>query len=160
MTWALANWKLLLIAALLALLGLQTVRVSGLKQDAADQRAKVAESIRQAELTQRNEEQRRSEAVTKEATDAQTRIAALEDDLRAARSAADSLRAAAASAASRARSHPATAATSETTADPIGMLTRVLNELDERAGILAETADRSRIAGDACVRSYEALTIK
>jgi len=37
------------------------------------------------------------------------------------------------------------------------MLAYVLQRLDERAGILAEYADRARVAGQQCERSYDAL---
>jgi len=160
MTWVLANWKLLLAVVLLVLLGLQTVRVAELKQDAADQRAADAETRLLADRAQRTEEQRRSAAVTKEATDAQIRIASLEGDLRLAAGAADGLRAAANSAASRARAGAcaATSGPSQSGADAIGVLADVLGRADQRAGVLAEHADRLRIAGIACERSYNALT--
>lgn len=54
----LANWKLLAIAALLAALGMQTVRISSLKQEAAEQRAALAEATQRAEKLQRETEHR------------------------------------------------------------------------------------------------------
>lgn len=162
MTWLLAHWKFAVIAGLLALLGLQTVRVAELKHDAADQRAAAVEARMLADRAQRAEEQRRAAAVAKESTDAQTRIASLEDDLRDATGAADSLRAAAAGAAvrSRARACASLASPGQPDSDPIGVLVDVLGRADQRAGELAEFADRLRIAGLACERSYEALTAK
>lgn len=162
MTWLLANWKLLGLAVLLALLGLQTVRVAELKHDAADQRAAAAEARMLADRAQRTEEQRRAAAVAKESTDAQTRIASLEDDLRNATGAADSLRAAAAGAAVRARARACStpASPGQHDSEPIGVLVDVLGRADQRAGELAELADRLRIAGLACERSYDALTPK
>ena len=159
MTWLLGNWKLVLVGVLLALLGLQTVRVAGLEQAAADRRATDAESQRLAERAQRTEEQRRAAAVTKEAIDAQARITTLEDDLRGARAAADGLREVAAGAAGRARTGACTAAAGpgQPGADPLGLLVDVLGRADQRAGELAEYADRLRIAGIACERSYDAL---
>jgi hypothetical protein len=44
--------------------------------------------------------------------------------------------------------------------DPIGMLADVLGRCDRRAGILAQYADAARIAGQACERTYEALTVQ
>lgn len=41
--------------------------------------------------------------------------------------------------------------------DPIGVLAGVLERADATAAELADYADRTRAAGDACVRSYEAL---
>jgi len=160
MTWLLGNWKLIAVGVLLALLGLQTVRIAELKQDASDQRAVDAEARLLADRAQRTEERRRTAAVAQEAQDAQTRIASLEDDLRRAAGAADGLRAAAAAAAIRARAQSCAAAPGprEPSADPIGLLADVLGRIDQRAGDLAEYADRLRIAGVACERSYEALT--
>ncbi|WP_172705356.1 DUF2514 family protein [Variovorax paradoxus] len=160
LTWLLSNWKLVLVGMLLALLGLQTVRVAELEQAAADRRATDAESQRLADRAQRAEEQRRAAAVTKEATDAQSRITSLEDDLRGARAAADGLREAAAGAAGRARAGACTTAAipDQPGADPLGVLVDVLGRADKRAGELAEYADRLRIAGIACERSYDALT--
>ena len=67
MTWLLANWKLAVMAVLLALLGLQTVRVAGLKQDAADQRATAAEVARIAERANRTKEQSWQDAANQSA---------------------------------------------------------------------------------------------
>ena len=148
------------MVVLLALLGLQTVRVAGLKQDAADQRAAAAEVARVAERAQRTEEQRRTAAAAQEAQDAQAKINSLEDDLRLARTASDGVRDAAASAGSRARARACTAAPGpgKPGEDPIGLLVDVLSRIDQRAGELAEYADRLRIAGIACERTYGALT--
>lgn len=160
MTWLVANWKLALLGVLLALLGVQTMRIAGLHTDAAEQQAAAAEVRMLADRAQRTEEQRRAAAVTKEATDAQSRIVSLEDDLRGARAAADGLRAAAADTARRARAHTCAAAASpgQPGADPIGVLADVLGRADQRAGIVAEYADRLRIAGFGCEHSYDALT--
>lgn len=162
LTWELSNWKLIALAVLLALLGLQTVRVSELQQDAAERRAVDAESQRLAERAQRTEEQRRTAAVTKEADSAQTQTAALDASLPAARAASDGVRSAANGAAGRARANscPATASARQPGDDPLGMLVDVLGRADQRAGELAEYADRLRIAGIACERSYDALTTK
>lgn len=54
----------------------------------------------------------------------------------------------------------ASAAGGEAAGDPIGVLADVLSRADERAGILADYADRARIAGLACERSYQAPMTK
>jgi hypothetical protein len=115
-----------------------------------------------ADRAQRTEEQRRAAAIAQEAANAQTRISALEDDVRHAGAAADGLRAAAAGAASRSRASAcsATASAAQPGGDPLGLLVDVLGRADKRAGELAEYADRLRVAGIACERSYDALTIK
>lgn len=112
-----------------------------------------------ADRAQRTEEQRRAAAAAQEAQHAQAKIASLEDSLRLARTAADGVRDAAAGAASRARARACTAAPSpgKSGEDPIGLLVDVLSRADERAGELAEYADRLGIAGIACERSYDAL---
>jgi hypothetical protein len=160
MTWLLANWKLAVMAGLLALLGLQTVRIAELKEDAAEKHAADLETRLLADRAQRTEEQRRTAAAAQEAQDAQTRIASLEDDLRLARTASDGVRDAANGAGIRARARACSAAPSpgKPGEDPIGLLVDVLGRADQRAGELAEYADRLRIAGIACERTYEALS--
>lgn len=75
------------------------------------------------------------------------------------------LRDAAQAAAARARAACADSTASavrETASDAISLLSDVLGRIDERAGILADIADRRGIAGRACERAYdeahEALT--
>lgn len=83
---------------------------------------------------QRSKEQRRTAAVTQEVTNAQVRIASLEDDLRNVHVAAGGVHDAAASAVSRARASacPATASTDKSRETPLGCsltcLTRPTNE--------------------------------
>lgn len=48
----------------------------------------------------------------------------------------------------------------QTAGSAAGMLADVLKRADDRAGILAEHADRARAAGLQCQRDYEALTLK
>ena len=57
-----------------------------------------------------------------------------------------------------AAANPVAAASSTPVADPIGMLANVLSRLDKAAGQFAQNADESRAAGEACERSYDALT--
>ena len=61
-------------------------------------------------------------------------------------------------AAQRAREGCAVATTTDLrppTDDPIGVLADVLGRADERAGVLADLADRRGIAGRACERAYD-----
>lgn len=61
-------------------------------------------------------------------------------------------------AAAVAAARAASAAGSPPAGDPIGVLADVLDRADARAGVLAEYADRARVAGNACVRAYDSLT--
>ncbi|MCW3641558.1 DUF2514 domain-containing protein, partial [Burkholderia cenocepacia] len=86
----------------------------------------------------------------------QQRTAALADAF-AARAAAGSLQQRVDQLAAAAR-HPAVAAGSPAAGDALDMLADVLGRIDQRAGDLAEYADRARIAGQQCERDYDALT--
>jgi hypothetical protein len=118
--------------------------------------AQAQRAIVKAQEDRDAEEQRRREAVdeiARETRDGGTRYAAARA---AAAGAAERLRQRAQAAVVSARA--AAAAGSAPAGDPIGVLADVLGRADERAGILAEYADRARVAGLACQRSYEALT--
>lgn len=157
-TLLLRYWYLAVIAALLALLGVQQMRVSSAKQEFAEYRAQNEANIRAAAEAQRTEEQRRQAAVDEEAKNVQKQIEQLQNDLRDAATAADSLRGAAAAAVSRARKSACAPAGGKATRDDAGMLAIVLGMADEAAGRMAKIADESRIAGASCERSYDALT--
>lgn len=104
----------------------------------------------------RTEEQRRTAAQSENAKNAnQQRTAALADAF-AARAAAGSLQQRVDQLVAAAR-HSATSAGSPATGDTLGLLVDVLGRADQRAGELAEYADRARIAGQQCERDYDAL---
>lgn len=155
------------LAAALATAGIERTRgasarteAAKARQELAEYRSTQAEIGRLAERAQRTEEQRRIAAVTKEATSAQTQTASLDASLPAARAASDGVRDAASGAAGRARASacPVVASKGKPGIDSLGVLVDVLGRADKRAGELAEYADRLRIAGIACERSYDALT--
>ncbi len=109
----------------------------------------------------RREEQRRlfeqaeiANAAKKEADQARA-------DARAADAVAGRLRQRVAQlvAASRAGGDSTATGGSSAASDPIGVLADVLERADRRAGVLAEYADAARIAGLACERAYDALTV-
>jgi len=105
----------------------------------------------------RTEEQRRTAAQSEIANDAnQQRTAALADAF-AARAAAGSLQQRVDRLVAAAR-HPAATTGSPAATDALDLLADVLGRADERAGQLAEYADRARIAGQQCERDYDALT--
>jgi hypothetical protein len=156
LTWLFANWKLIGIAALLAVLGLQTVRVAELKQDAAERRAVDAESQRLAERAQRTEEQRRTAAIAQGVQDAQPAIQA---EARDAAALPDSrLQQPAIRYIRRACANSAPASGSAPTTDPIMVFADVLGRIEQRADDLAVLAGKRGTAGALCERSYDALT--
>ncbi|MFN9115364.1 MAG: DUF2514 family protein, partial [Bacteroidota bacterium] len=89
------------------------------------------------------------------------KLAATQADAAAARVAADRLRdkLARITAASRERStNPSAAAASPPAEDTTFLLADLLRRADERAGELAEFADRAHAAGQICEASYEAVS--
>jgi len=117
----------------------------------AAQKAQIA-----AVAAARAEEQRRTAAQSEIANDAnQQRTAALADAF-AARAAAGSLQQRVDQLVAAAR-HPAAAAGSPAAGDALDLLADVLGRADQRAGELAEYADRARIAGQQCERDYDAV---
>ncbi|MBN3738096.1 DUF2514 family protein [Burkholderia sp. Tr-20355] len=119
---------------------------------AAAQKAQIA-----AVAAARAEEQRRTAAQSEIANDAnQQRTAALADAF-AARAAAGSLQQRVDQLVAAARHSTATAG-SPAAGDALDLLADVLGSADQRAGELAEYADRARIAGQQCERDYDALT--
>nr|WP_249179253.1 DUF2514 family protein [Burkholderia cenocepacia] len=122
--------------------------------------AVVAQKAQLAAVTAaRAEEQRRTAAQSEIAKDAnQQRTAALTDAF-AARAAAGSLQQRVDQLVAAAR-HPAATAGSPAAGDALDLLANVLGRADQRAGELAEYADRARIAGQQCERDYDALTAR
>ena len=156
LTWLLANWKLTVIAVLLALLGLQTLRVAELQQDASEQRAAAAEARMLADRAQRTEEQRRTAAVAQEVTNAQplfkaeARDAAALPDSRLQQPAIRYVR--------RACPNPPAAAASPPAGDPLMVFADVFGRLEQRSEDLARLAGERGAAGTLCQHSYDALT--
>lgn len=153
------------LAAMMALLGLSTVRHMQTRETLHKERAEWAQMVAKAEREARAQSER-YRAIEQELSDArqihETENAALLDDLSRARNAAavaaGGVRDAAHSAAERARKACAAGSAAEvreTTGDAIGVLSDVLGRADERAGILADAFDRAYIAGRACEREYE-----
>ena len=119
----------------------------------ADQSLALAAAQQQA----RAEEQRRQTALEIIRNDAQQSIEVAEADAAAAAATADSLQQQVDRLARRPARCPAVADGSEA-ADPAGLLLAdLLRRINERAGQLADYADRARIAGIACEKSYGVL---
>ncbi|NMV36912.1 DUF2514 family protein [Ralstonia insidiosa] len=133
-------------------------------QQKFDAAKEAAEAKRLADVqAARAEEQRRTQAQAEIANDATKQAAAAAADAVAAGAAADGLRARVARliAAARAASHPTVAGASpgQPGGDPLDVLIDVLSRTDGAAGQLGDYADRLRVAGLACERSYDALTL-
>ena len=164
MIWALA------VAALAALLGLQTVRLADERADhqatKADYNKRVADAEkagRQAVEDARAEEQRRTAAVQGIADDAQKKLDAARTDAVAARDAGERLRARLAqlTAACRAASSNPNTANAGPAAEPTAdLLADVQRRLDEATDGIAGFADSAYTSGKACERSYDALTTR
>lgn len=150
-----------------ALLLVQTARLHNAERAADAERvhnAKVLKNI--AELTAKalqavlEQEARWAADQERNARETATKIKAANADAASARRASDGLRKRIATLVSDAReraANPGAQSAIEATADPIGVLADVLGRADERAGILAEYADKARIAGQSCERDYDAL---
>ncbi|MDN7729246.1 DUF2514 family protein [Burkholderia orbicola] len=114
-----------------------------------------AEKIKAVDAA-RAEEQRRTAAQSENAKDANRQRTAALADAFAARAAAGSLQQRVDQLVAAAH-HPAASTGSSATGDALDLLADVLGRADQRAGELAEYADRARIAGQQCERDYDAL---
>lgn len=170
------------IALALGTAGVQTVRLAHeqaahaaeeaahakTKEEFAEARAEWADAIAEAarirakaESAEREEENRRQQEKENAILEAKAKLDRVAADLVLANRAAAGVQNAAAAAAERARQACPSAKTGTggtPTKDPAGVLADVLGSVDARAGILAKLADDSRIAGQACERSYDSLT--
>lgn len=158
-TLALRYWYVLVIAALAAALGLSCMENASLKTRHAEYVAKAEKAAHDAAEAARFQERQWSDKVNEVATNAEAEKNALAADLAASSSAADGLRAAAASAVRRACPRAPAPAASAPQPDPgaLDLLVDVLTRHDRAAGELAEFADRLRVAGLACERSFDAI---
>jgi len=124
------------------------------------QARELAEAKTKALELVHEEEQRRQRAIDEVRQHAEQQIARAEADAAAADAAADSMRDTAERLAARAGKCPSNSATAQSgapAAEPSVVLADVLGRADARAGELAAAYDRSRAAGLACERAYDAL---
>lgn len=159
MTWLLANWKLVAIGVLLALLGLKTVRIAELKQSAAALQLSLANQAKEAESRERQKEREWTDKVTEVSRNAEAEKNALEVDLAASRDAADRLRTAATSVARRACPTATTTGSGEgqPSPDPLDLLAQLLDRHSQELIVVGKYADQLRVAGVACERAADAL---
>jgi Flp pilus assembly protein TadB len=126
------------------------------EQATASIRAEVAQATIKAQQEAATETARRVQAQSEIANDAHAQAEHARADADAAAAARDRLRDRLAAVVASA-GHPSSATGSEAAGDPIGVLAVVLGRADERAGLLADLADKRGIAGAACERAYDAL---
>lgn len=147
------------LAVALSMACWQYLRAERAEKTLAQERAQIAQQIRWAESAARTEERRRAKTI-QEASDAEylARVAA-QADARRSRSALNGLRQRADQLASScSASDPSTAPSGPPASSPGHLLADMLGRSGEAAAELAEYADRSRIAGQLCERSFDALT--
>ena len=126
----------------------------------ADIRAEQAQTVTDAVTAAREEEQRRINTLEVIADDTRNKLDAAQADVATARTAAAGLRQQLADYRQRARCNPTPARGGTPAEDPLFLLSDLLSRADERAGELAEFADRAHIAGRACEAAYDSLRSK
>ena len=123
----------------------------------AEINAAQAQAVTEAVTEARAEEQRRINTLEVIADDTRSKLDAAHADAVASRAAAAGLRQQLADYRQRARCSPPVAGGSTSAEDPLFLLSDLLSRADERAGELAEFADRAHIAGRACEIAYDSL---
>ena len=125
-----------------------------------DIRAEQAQAVTEAVTQAREEEQRRIKDLEVIADDTRNKLDAANADAVASRAAAAGLRQQLADFRQRARCNPTAAGGGTPAEDPLFLLSDLLSRVDERAGELAEFADRAHIAGRTCEAAYDSLRNK
>ncbi len=126
----------------------------------AEINAAQAQAVTDAVTAARAEEQRRINTLEVIADDTRSKLDAAQADAATARAAAAGLRQQLADYRQRTRCNTATAGGGAPAEDPLYLLSDLLSRADERAGELAEFADRAHIAGRACEAAYDSLRVK
>lgn len=151
------------------LCGLQTVRLAHANTETAQAREALAQAVADAQAAARLELERLREQAHTQSTKQQEAIDAATIDAERARAAADAagragdgLRRHAAGLARDCQTQPGAApASASAPASATGdLLADMLGRIDAAAGELAEYADRARIAGLACERVHDSLTVE
>lgn len=157
MTFLLANWKYVFMAVLLALLGVQELRVNNAQTNLAEYKQEVQAQSLAAEQAARAEEARKQEAYDEQAKNARAELADREATIAQLADDGDRVRGELASFAKRACAQPKSplGGKSESGQDPIALLSVLLSRADREAEELAGFADRLRIAGIACERASD-----
>lgn len=152
--WLLGIALLLVLAAA----GVERTRRMATVAEFQTYKAQTEKQAREASEAARAEEQRRQAEQTKVVTDAKAQIRKATADAADARTAGQRLRDQLAASRSEACGNPQPASGSPTAQPAPDLLADLQRRLDEAADGIADYADQSAIAGNACQRSYEALT--
>lgn len=158
------TWLWVVIGALV-LLSIQEVRIATVKLELADLRREYSDHLRadasaraakEAEYRQKEADQQKQ--INEVRDEAQKNAKKIDAARVAATAAADSLRVQLAKIRGRVATEEATAALgSKARAPIIGVLTELLGESNQRNTVYAAALDRSRSAGLACEKSYDAI---
>lgn len=156
---ALRYWWAIAIAALLALVGVQQVRVDRAQKALSEYKLEVAENARIAEQLARKESERMQRAYDEEAAAAREERAALESDVSRLADTADGMRDELASFRQRAKQDSCIAirGKGKPSTDPLDLLAELYARADKEAAELASYADRLRQAGIACERAADKI---
>jgi hypothetical protein len=157
-TFLITQWKFVVIALLLAALGVEHMRGNNARTEVYKINTQVAENARKASEAARAEEARRETELGKVAENARTQIEQARADAMSAGVSADRLRVELAAYVARSRKGAGVAVRGQAAADPLDLLAKLYGESDSAEGDLARYADAARIAGLACQASYGSLT--
>lgn len=154
----LAQWKLIIIGILTALVCAQYVRIASLQNDRNERRAVLAESARMADRAQREVEQTWQQRLATEREHGHKQTLAYEAAVQRASGVERELRTARADATRRARAQTCAGPRSEAKPDfdAISVLADVHGWTDSVSGVYARLSDKRKIVGDMCERSFDA----
>lgn len=152
-------WWAPVIALLVLALFASHGRTLKTRERFATYQATTERNVREASEAARLKEKQDRAAVDEEREHARNETKALESDVVRLAGAADGLRGSLAAFQRRARNAAATSrrSTREQSAKDIALLAELFTRADSRAGELAEQAERYRIAGEGCERTYDAV---
>lgn len=156
---ALRYWYFIALAALVAMIGAQQLRIGHAQNQLSTYKLEAAENARINSELARQESERRQKVFDDEAAAARVEKAELESNVAQLADTADGLRGSLAEFQRRAKQCPKVAigGKSEPSADPVDLLAILYQRADREAATLAEFADRLRQAGASCERSTDSI---
>lgn len=156
---ALRYWWAIVIAALVAAIGVQEMRITHAHSEFESYKLEVVDAQRKQAEAARQESDRRQRAVDEEAQRARAENAKLQAGLARANASAVGLQRDLA--AFKRRASASTISPDGSAGQPdtraIDLLSKLYLRADREAGILAQYADQLRAAGASCERAHEAV---